>query len=423
MKKIFLILISVILFPTSLFCQKKVVDRIVAIVDNEIIMESEYNLNIMRYAAKEKIDPQNPELRKTVLDEMINNQLILAQSKLDSITVTDEEVAQKTDENIKMLVQQYGSEERLAQTANMPISRMRYEFKEDMKKRLLIEKTQQNMLTSIRISRREVEEFYKNYKDSLSEVPEELELYHIFISPKPSDEYKNQIHQFAQKVLDSINAGVDFATMAKRYSDHPSGKTGGDLPIAKRGTFFKEIEEAAFALQIGQVSGVVEALNGFNILKLIDRKGEAVVVKLILFKVKKSFSDDSNAINVLKSIKEKFKSGEKFYDLAKKYSEDINNKDFGGYIGKVAISELPEDFAKSCKNLKPGEVSDPQKFSFQNTYGYNIIYLQKIIPAHKMDLSTDMTRIEAIAKQHKIAQEYQKWIEDIKKQVFWEIRI
>jgi peptidyl-prolyl cis-trans isomerase SurA len=423
MKRIILVLINIILLlPVVSLSQKKVVDRIVAIVDNEIILESEYNLNVMRYAAKEKIDPQSPELRKIVLEDMVNNHLILAQARLDSIVVTDEEVTQSTDEQIKALVQQYGSEEKLSQAANMPVSKMRFEFREDMKKRLLIEKIQQNMRANIRVSRREVEEFYNTYKDSLPPVPEEVELYHIFIIPKPSENLKNQTHSFAQKILDSIKSGSEFSLMAQRYSNHPSGKIGGDLPLVKRGTFVKEFEEAAFALQIGQVSNVIESPLGFHIIKLVDRKGESILVKQILFKITKSQSDDSTAIEFLNSLRERVKKGEKFSDLAKKYSEDPNTKDFGGLIGKLTLSELPEDFVKNIKNLKPGEISEPQKYVFGNNYGYHIILVDKKIPAHKMMLESDMSRVEAMAKQNKLSQEYKKILDDVKKQIYWEIR-
>ena len=118
----------------NLIAQKKVIDRIVAVVDNEIILESELNFQLLQYAAKEKIDPQNPEFKRMVLEGFIDNQCILAQARLDSIVVTDDEVTNATEDRIKYLIQQYGGEEKLVQLANMSLAKMRIEFREEIKK-------------------------------------------------------------------------------------------------------------------------------------------------------------------------------------------------------------------------------------------------------------------------------------------------
>jgi peptidyl-prolyl cis-trans isomerase SurA len=422
MKKLFFVLIIAII-PVFLTAQKKVVDRIVAVVDNEIILESELNLQIMQYAAQEKIDPQNPELKKLVLESIIDNQLVLAQAKIDSVIVTDEDVSARIEEKIKQLIQQFGSEERLAQAANMSLNKMRIEFKEEIKKAALIEKERAQKLQNIRVSRREVEDFFQIYKDSLPPVPDEIDLYHIIVYPKPSGDIKSKTYAFAKKIIDSIKSGIDFGVMAARYSEHPSGKNGGDLPWVKRGTFVKEFEEAAFALQIGQVSNAVESPLGVHIIKLVDRKGDGILVKQILLKLKKSESDDKNTIDFLNELKSRISNGERFVELARRYSEDQNTKDMGGYLGKVPISELPENFSAITKKMKAGEISDPAKINIGNAYAYQIIFVEKISPSHKITLETDMVRIENMATRNKQMLEFKKWLAEIRKNIYLDIRI
>jgi peptidyl-prolyl cis-trans isomerase SurA len=275
----------------------------------------------------------------------------------------------------------------------------------------------------VRVSRHEVEDFYKIYKDSLPPAPDEVDLYHIIMFPKPSVEVKKQVFDYAKKILDSIKAGTDFAIMAARYSEHPSGKTGGDLPWVKRGTFVKEFEEAAFALQVGQLSNVIESPLGLHIIKLMDRKGDNILVKQILFKIKKSENDDKSTIDFLTQLKSRVKKGDRFGELARKYSEDPNSKDIGGYLGKQTVSELPENILAVVKNMKTGDISDPQKISVGNGYAYQIIYVDKFSASHKITLETDQVRLENICLQYKKSNELKKWLDEIRKNVYLDVRI
>jgi peptidyl-prolyl cis-trans isomerase SurA len=418
----FLFLVNISL-SLNLFAQKKVIDRIVAVVDNEIILESELNFQLLQYAAKEKVDPQNPEFRRMVLEGFIDNQCILAQARLDSILVTDDEVTQATEDRIKYLIQQYGSEEKLVQLAQMSLAKMRIEFRDEIRKQVLSEKMLNTKFGNIHISRRELEEFFNTYKDSLPVVPDEAELYHLMVYPKANSDVKNKVLDLANKILDSIKGGADFSVMAKRYSEHSSGANGGDLPWVKRGTFVKEFEEAAFALQTGQVSNVIETPLGIFIIKLIDRRGDNILVKQIQLKIKKSESDNETTIKFLKDIKDKVNKGEKFADLARKYTEDQQTKDFGGYLGKLTLSEIPEDMAKLVKGMKVGEISDPVTMTVGNNTAYHIVLLEKFFPSHKMTLETDMLRIENIAKNFKKQGERTKWLNEIRKNIYIDIRL
>ena len=281
----------------------------------------------------------------------------------------------------------------------------------------------QNKFGNIHVSRRDLEEFFNTYKDSLPVVPDEAELYHLLVYPKPSSDVKSRVLDLANKILDSIKAGADFSVMAKRYSEHSSGANGGDLPWVKRGTFVKEFEEAAFALQNGQVSNVIETPLGLFIIKLMDRRGDNILVKQIQLKIKKSESDNETTIQFLKEQKEKVKKGEKFADLARKYTEDPQTKDFGGYLGRLTLTDIPEDLAKLVKEIKPGEISDPVTMTVGSNTAYHIVLVEKFIPSHKMTLETDMLRIESIAKNFKKQNERTKWLNEIRKNIYIDIRL
>jgi peptidyl-prolyl cis-trans isomerase SurA len=422
MKKIILLMAAMFLLISASSAQQKVIDRIVAVIGNEIILESELNYATMQYAARLKADPNDRNFRLEILNELATNKLIYAQAAIDSVDVTTEEVDRAVADEMKELVQRFGSEERLAQYANMSINKLKLERREESKKDLVVKKMMQLKLANLTISRREVEDYYNQLRDSLPSIPEEVEIYHIQIAPKPNLNMRTQIYEKALRVLDSLKNGADFSELAKRNSDHPSGKTGGDLPSVKRGTLVKEFEEAAFALEPGQTSGVVESPLGFHIIKLLERHGDAILTKQILFKIQKSTSDDDDAKALLLKVKAMAEKGEKFNELAKRLSENNETKDLGGYLGNFATENLSAEMAETIKNMKSGDISDPQKVTVGSSYAYQILYLKKRIPAHPLSLIEDITKIENFVRKTKENNELRKWVEEIKKNVYWEIK-
>jgi peptidyl-prolyl cis-trans isomerase SurA len=236
----------------SVCAHSQTLDRIVATVDNDLILESELNAQVQFYALNNKVDLATPGLRAQVLQSMVNEKLVLAKAIEDSITVTDDEVQQQMDAVIQQRIQQYGSEARLEEMYGMPLSRIKREFREDLRKNLLAQRLQQQHLGNTTVGRFEVEDFYRTYKDSLPRVPEECELSEIGIAPKANDQAKAVTRTRLKVILDSVRNGADFSAMAKRYSQDPgSAPQGGDLGFVRRGMFVKDFETAVFAMADG----------------------------------------------------------------------------------------------------------------------------------------------------------------------------
>jgi peptidyl-prolyl cis-trans isomerase SurA len=416
-------LLLTLVFSETLHAQQ-VVDKVVAVVGDEAIFLSDLQNETQLYALQNQVDPKAPDLQKKVLDAMINDRLVLAKAIEDSVTVTDDEVQQQLNDRIKEIVQQYGSEARVEELYGMSINRMKREFRETMKKQLLKSKLQRLKFGDITVSRREVEEFFENYRDSLPPVPEEVEVSHIYMAPKVSARVKQATYEKAKIILDSIKAGGDFATFAKRYSEDPgSAVHGGDLGWARRGDFVKEFEEATFALKPGEISDVVETSLGYHIIQLLDRRGEAVHPRQILIKLERSQADDDSTIAFLKELKMRAQAGESFADLAKKYSEDDESSILGGDLGTLSVDQLQPDFLSTVKALSPGEISDPSKVTLSKGYGFHIVLLRKRTPAHKLNLSQDWKRIEQYAIGFKRNKDYAQWLDELRHSIYWEERL
>ena len=398
-------------------------DRVVGVVDNDLILESELNAQVQFYVLNNKIDAATPGLRAQVLQSMINEKLIVAKAIEDSVTVTDEEVQQQMDAVIQQRIQQFGSEARLEEMYGMPIGKIKREFREELRKSLVAQKLQQQRFGNATIGRFEVEEFYRTYKDSLPRVPEELDLSDIGIAPKVSDEAKAATRAKIQALLDSLKNGVDFAGLAKRHSQDPgSAPQGGDLGLVRRGQFVREFETAVFALTDGQISGIVETEFGFHIIQLLERRGDAVHARHILLRVERTKESDDATIRFLDSLRQRALAGESFAELARKYSETKENT-IGGNLGTVEIDQLNGAFRPAVDTLKEGAISAPVKVPEGNGYKYHIVWVRHRSPAHQMTLDQDFHKVEAIALNFKRTRDYQAWIEELKNQIYWQARL
>jgi len=401
---------------------KPVLDGIVAVVGNEIILKSELDYQVQLTAYQSKLDPNDSLLRKRVLEALVDDKLILAQAILDSVTVTDDEVTRQLDSRIQNLEKQLGSDQKVEEVYGMSINKIRSEFKDDMRKQLIVEKLKQQKFGDMKVSAVDVRNFYDTYKDSIPQVPEEVTLSHIFIVPKPSEKARDQAYSLAKSLLDSLRSGADFAALAKKYSQDPgSASSGGDLGWAKRGQFVPEFEHAVFDLKPSEISDIVETQFGFHIIQLLDRRGDQVHVRHILIQIPHLQSDDDSVIVLLDSLRAYAMAGVKFAVLAREFSQDKDTKDLGGDLGTLAIDQLEPSFLATVNKLKVGEISLPEKVTYGKSYGYHIVYLRNQIPPHKVSLDEDYDRLSNMALSMKQNQAYLNWINQLKSQIYLKI--
>ncbi|MBZ0198815.1 MAG: peptidylprolyl isomerase [Ignavibacteriaceae bacterium] len=421
----FKIMFLSMLIVCSLHAQE-VIDKIVAVVDNEIIMQSELNFQINLFAAQRQLDPNTPGLKDKILNSIIEEKLVLAQAELDSIVVGEDEVEQRLDYQIELFKQQYGSKERVEQIYGMSIDRIKRESRDEVRKQLMIQHLREKKFATVEATRRETEEFFSNYKDSIGVIPEKVNIYHIYRNPKTSTEAKLKFKRKAEELLDSLKAGVDFEILARKYSEDPgSSAAGGDLGFVKKGVFYPEFEAAAYALKEGELSGVVESPVGFHIIQLIEKRGESIHTRHILVKIKTDEDADLKTIEFLSEVRDTIiNSAATFAEMAKKYSEDEDTKAFGGQLGNFYLNQLDKNMLEAVSKLKEGDISFPRRIDYgTGSYGYHIIFLKERVAQHQADLDKDYTEIKSLADDYKKQQKYTEWITELKEKIYWEVRL
>lgn len=423
MKKIALIFLFLI---NTLSFSQEVADRIIAVVDNEIILKSELDFQVAMFAAQRNLNPEDERLKKELLDKLVQDKLLYAQAVLDTIEVTDEDVNRQLDQVISYYTNQYGSQERMEKAYGMSTEKIRREMKEDTRKNLMAEMLKNQKFGQVDVTRREVKEFFENYQDSLGMISEKFEIAHIFINPKSTDKLKEKAKNFAQELLDSIKNGADFATLAKQNSDDPgSAKEGGDLGFVKRGVFYPEFEAAAFRLKKGEISNVIKSPVGYHVIELIEKRGEAIHCRHILIKPKSDDAADIKAIEKLTEIRDSIISGvNTFAYFASKYSDDKETAKFEGKLGIFETGQLDKQLLDQVYNLDEGEIGFPKRLEVgNNEYGFHIVKLIKRIPEHKADLETDYEEIKKITEFRKRERLFNEWVSEIKQNIYWETRL
>ncbi len=419
-------LIALLMAFSIVSSAQEIMDKIVAVVDNEIILKSELDFQVGVFASQRQLDPNTPGLRDQILNSLIEEKLIYAQADLDSITITEEEVNQRIDYQINVFTQQYGSVANIEKIYGMSIDRIKRELRDEVRKSLMSQRLQEKNFGKVQATRREVEEFFNTYKDSIGTIPEKVTIFHIFQNPKANEKLKKKFYDKAAALLDSIKSGRDFSELAIKYSDDPgSAAQGGDLGFVKKGVFYPEFEEAAFKLNVGEISGVVESPVGFHIIQMLEKRGESVNSRHILIKIKADEDADLRTIDFLSEVRDSIQKGlGTFQDYAKKYSEDKESAPFGGELGTYYMNQLDKALLDAVGKLKQGEIGYPRRLEYApGTYGYHIVWLKSRIPQHKADLEEDYSEVKRLADEYKKQNEYKKWIAEIKNKIFWEVRI
>ncbi|MGQ9818737.1 MAG: peptidylprolyl isomerase [Candidatus Kapaibacteriales bacterium] len=420
----FCIWITLILSLITLEAQEIILDKIVAIVGDEEIKLSDIKSQAYLFAQQDPSnDPNDPKFQRQILEQMINERLILIKARQDSIPVTDEEVNLRWDFQINALIQHYGSVSRIEEIYGMSLSQLKNTYKDEIRKSLLIEKMKEKKLGNITVTDREIKEFFEKFKDTLPQIPDQVELYHIVKNLQSSNEIRSNKFEFAQQIRDSIIKTGNFEDFARRYSDDKStAPFGGDLGWVARGSLLPEFERVAFSLQKNEISKPFETPLGFHIVYLLNKNKDSIHVRHILFKLTPTEEDIQVIKEILQQIRKRVQNGESFEELAKKFSDEEETRGSGGFLGKFSIDELPQNIKEIIENLKEGEVSEPILYKTHPQESYRIIYKKKLISSHKINPLTDYKELEKYALAFKQNQIYQKWVSELRQQIYWEIK-
>jgi len=425
-KRLFFLGLFLLSFPLPVLAQDTL-DYVVAVVGKEIILNSELKLQLEIYLTQtgQKISSvqELDQLKKNLLDQMINDRLLLIQAQKDTLLkVSDKEIDQTLESQLSKIKSQFPNDEafqRELKTEGLTEAELRRTYRGQIQEQLLRDKLISSRLSKVNISSREVKEFYDIFKDSLPEQSESAKLSQIFFKIEPSQNTKDSLKSFTQTLAQKAKAGEDFSELAKKYSEDPSSKEGGNLGFLKKGEILPEFEEKAFSLNPGEISEVVQTTLGFHIIKLDEKKDDQIHVHHILIKIQPSPADSARVLSLADSLYQRLKNGADFVQMVKDYSQDEDSKKKGGELDWLPLAQLPPELKDKISQTEIGQIIPP-------VTAEDGVYVLKVLDKkkqRKLSLEEDYDTIKEIAKRKKASNEIMKWIDTLKERTYVEVRI
>jgi len=416
----FTLLLTLLISAGVVNAQEKIIDQIVAVIGQNIIKQSDVETQYAQYVAQ-GATTGGDEFRCQLFEEMLFQKLLLNQAELDSVKITDSQIASEIDRRMRLILSQFPSTEAFEAYQGKTVMQFKEEFKDPIKEILLAQTAEGKITEDIKVTPSEVKSFVNDMpKDSIPLINSEVEVGEIVKQPVVSIEEKNIVKEKLNKLRDEIIAGKDFAAMAVLYSEDPgSANKGGELGFVSRGELYPEFEAVAFGLKGTDISQVIETKAGFHIIQFIERRGERINVRHILMVPQVSPEALLKAKNALDSVYTQIQSGSiKFADAALKYSDDPSKNNNGIMVNaqtsssKFPTADLDPSVFFVVDKLKVGEISKPVPMkTADGKQAYRILYLKSRTEPHRATLKDDYSYLQNLALVSKQNDATEEWIE------------
>lgn len=407
-------------------------ERIAAIVNKSVILSSEVDERFAQAAARFNINPADTatvaKLRRDVLEQLIENQVIVDEALKLGIVVTPQEVNQAVQREIDAVRDRLGGEEAFQDALKeerTTEAELRQRYAPDIKEQMLISRTvSREVQSKTSVTDAELKKFFEANRDSIGRQPEQLDMAHIMFAYEPDSANVRRARARADSLRKAILAGAPFEDVARQSSDDPSGQRGGDLGTFGRGDMVPEFEEVAFRIKPGELSQPVRTRFGFHIIKVEERTAktdsteETVHARHVMVGLRPSPGDEERARKRAMVVRDSLLKGADFATMAKRYSQDTATKDSGGALGKISAGGLPPNLREVLTGLSIGEVSVPVK----RDTGYHLFKLLGREPEKDYDFEEIKEQLRQMVLNRKLEENYRRWYEKVKKTASIEIK-
>ncbi len=400
-------------------------DRIVAVVENDIIMQSELETKLRTVVGQMQQQgiqlPSSSVLETQVLERMILIIIQLQRAEETGIRV-DDETLNRTISNI-------AAENKVSLSQFRDILEkdgFNYEqFRENIRNEIIISRLRQRQVDNrISISSKEIDNALSNMEFQ-GKTETEYQLSHILISlpEAPTPDEEEQARLVATKVLEDLKAGQDFAMMASTYSDGQRALEGGDLGWRKKNEIPTLFSTQIASMEKGDISDLIKSSSGFHIVKLADvRSSEKHIItqtnaRHILIKLDELTTADDARVR-LDQLKTRIEGGDDFEVLAKSHSDDTVSAADGGNLGWSSPGRMVPKFEEVMDQLEIGEISQP----FDTQFGWHLL---QVLDRREHDDTENVRRTKAseAIRRRKSEEAHQNWLRHLRDEAYVEYRL
>jgi len=401
--------------------KKVVADKIVAVVGDRIILQSDIRNSIEDAKRQGGTVPEGAEC--VLMEQALISKVLMLQAEKDSLPVSDEDVEAELDQRIRHFINQVGGQAELEEYAGKTIYQIKDDARESVKENKLASAMQQKIVGSVKITPVEVKTFFDRIpKDSLPFFESELEVCQIVLYPKASRDLEQYIIAEMNNYKRQIETKIaSFEQLAQRYSEDPGSKErGGKYQINRNEkTWDPAFLSASFRLKNGEISAPVKSEKfGYFLIQMMERRGDDADVRIILRTAPVTDAEIKTASGKLDTIRAKIMAGSlTFNEAATKFSDDeaakyagpcLLNRDGAPY---VTIDQMDKEMVTMIGKMKVGEFSLPTPFAGdQGKKGVRVVYLKSRSEPHRMNLADDYSKISGAALEEKKQLALEKWI-------------
>ena len=402
------------------------INRIVAVVEDGVILESELNYQIYNITSKLAASgtqlPSADVIRQQVLERMIITKLQLQHAERAGMTVDDQTLQRSMTQLARQNNMSPEEFRNVLRSEGMNYS----DFLDEMRNELIMNQLRNRLIHSrITVSDHEVQHFLETQGKAGLDQNIQFHLAHILIAT-PEAASPTQIQQArnrAEQVVAELGSGKDFKQSAISFSDGSQALNGGDLGWRRLSQVPTIFVDYVSSMQQGEIQGPIRSASGFHIIKMIELKGieKHVVVQTnvrhILLKTSDLYSDE-DARKKLVGLRERIVDGDDFSKLARSHSDDKGSALKGGGLGWTNPGAFVPQFEEAMAKLEPGHISQP----VQTQFGWHLIQvLERAEHDNTSEYQKNQAR-EEIRKQ-KIEEETELWLRQLRNEAYVEIRL
>ncbi|MDX1558972.1 MAG: peptidylprolyl isomerase [Marinobacter sp.] len=420
-----LLVLLAVMAPLSAQAERKLLDQVVAIVDEDVILQTELEARISTITSRLRAQgtglPPRQVLEERVLDQLITESIQMQMADRAGMRISDNEL----NETMANIAERNGMS--LAQFENqLAAEGVSYnQAREQIRKEMLTSRVQQRQVGNrVRVTDREVE----NYLESLEARGgnnAQYRLAYILVSvDDPSDEAEVEAaREKAERLRNEIASGRDFREVAVAESDASNALEGGDMGWRAEGQLPSLVAPVVPELAVGEPSEVLENNSGFHLVMVMDKRGgeqQQVIqqhrVRHILVRPSEA-TTDSQAETMIRDLYEQLENGASFSALAREHSDDPVSGSDGGNLGWVSPGQMVPAFEQAMLNADIGELRGP----FRSQFGWHILQVQE---RRQKDISGDVRDAEArqAIYRRKFEAELQNWLQEIRDEAFIEFK-
>ncbi len=400
-------------------------DRIVAVVENDIIMQSELDIQLRTVVGRMKEQgvklPSSSVLENQVLERMILTKIQLQRAESTGIRV-DDETLNRTISNIAA-----GNNVSLSQFKEiLEKDGFNYEqFRENIRNEIVVSRLRQRQVDNrISITSKEIDNALMNEEFQGSTETEYL-LQHILISlpEAPAPEEEEQARLVASKVLEDLKTGQNFATMATTVSDGQRALEGGDLGWRKKNEIPTLFIAQIAAMEKGEIIDLIKSASGFHIVKLADVRSSnkhmitQTKARHILIKINELTTTEDARLR-LDQLRTRLVGGDDFAKLAKAHSDDTVSAAQGGELGWVSPGTMVTEFENIMNQLEPNEISEP----FTTQFGWHLLQVMER-REHDDTENARRTKASEAIRRRKSEEAHQNWLRHLRDEAYVEYRL